>query len=96
MGPNLKLYLRHALKKAERDIEKKKESLKYKASKKRCNLYVKNFPDYWNEAQLRDLFTYYGEIENLRMEKSKLGNVYSFVCYKSPDSAAKAKEALNH
>jgi RNA recognition motif-containing protein len=71
MGQNMKLYLRHALKKADRDIEKKKESLKYKASKKRCNLFVKNFPDYWNEQQLNDLFSYYGDIENLKMERNR-------------------------
>ena len=96
LSPTQKLYLRPALKKAERDIEKKKESLRYKASKKRCNLYVKNFPDYWSESHLKDIFGQYGEIENLRMERSKLGKVYCLVCFKSPDSAANAKQALNH
>jgi len=39
-----KLYVRHAMNKGEREIEKKKDTIRYKASKKRCNLYVKNFP----------------------------------------------------
>jgi len=38
------LYVKEALKKEERQIEKTKEMLRYKNSKKRCNLYVKNFP----------------------------------------------------
>jgi polyadenylate-binding protein len=38
------LYVRDALKKQDRDMEKKKEQLRFKNSKKRCNLYVKNFP----------------------------------------------------
>lgn len=48
LGEN-KLYLRHAMKKADREADKKKEALKYKNSKKRCNLYVKNFPPSWGE-----------------------------------------------
>ena len=42
--PGCKLYVREALKKAEREIEKKKDQMRFKNSKKRCNLYVKNFP----------------------------------------------------
>ena len=38
------LYVKEALKKEERAMEKTKEMLRYKNSKKRCNLYVKNFP----------------------------------------------------
>jgi polyadenylate-binding protein len=38
------LYVKEALKKEERQMEKTKEMLRYKNSKKRCNLYVKNFP----------------------------------------------------
>lgn len=38
-----KLYVKPALSKKEREIEKQKNMLRYKNSKKRCNLYVKNF-----------------------------------------------------
>lgn len=44
MGNDLKLYVKAALSKDERQAEKEKEKLRYKNSKKRCNLYVKNFP----------------------------------------------------
>jgi hypothetical protein len=37
-------YAKPALSKQEREIEKKKDMMRYKNSKKRCNLYVKNFP----------------------------------------------------
>ena len=50
MGPDgkpMKLYIRHALSKKEREEEKLQETIRYKNSKKRCNLYVKNFPNTW-------------------------------------------------
>lgn len=40
----MKIYVKDALKKTERQQEKLKEMLRYKNSKKRCNLFVKNFP----------------------------------------------------
>lgn len=39
-----RLFVKHALKKAEREIQKVRDTIRYKASKKRCNLYVKNLP----------------------------------------------------
>ena len=60
-GSNLpKLYVRHAMNKGEREIEKKKETIRYKASKKRCNLYVKNFPTSWTEDDLKQYFSPFG------------------------------------
>jgi len=44
IDPEHKLYVREALKKNDREKEKLKELLKFKNSKKRCNLFVKNFP----------------------------------------------------
>lgn len=41
---DLTLYVKPALSKSEREAEKLKEMIRYKNSKKRCNLYVKNFP----------------------------------------------------
>lgn len=52
LDENHTLYVKEALKKAERAIEKKKEMLRYKNSKKRCNLYVKNFPPETTKEQL--------------------------------------------
>jgi polyadenylate-binding protein len=65
-----KLYLRPALKKAQREQEKKTEALRYKNSKKRCNLYVKNIPSSWTDVELRQVFGKYGEIEQIRVDKS--------------------------
>ena len=96
---NKRLYVKEALKKIDREAERLRETIKYKSSKKRCNLYVKGFPDNMTEDQLRDLFKQYGEIESLKMhppnEQKKL---YAFVCFQKPDQAASAKENLtiNH
>ena len=92
-----KLYVRHAMTKSEREIEKKKETIRYKASKKRCNLYVKNFPAAWSEDDLKQQFSQFGQIEKIRLEpKGKSGNSFAFVCYKTPDSAASAKQMLHN
>jgi len=95
-GKEIKLYIRPAMKENERKIEKIKETIKYKTSKKRCNLYVKNFPTDWTEENLRDLFKQYGEIENVRLDKGKAGNAYAFICFKQPDAAANAKNTLSN
>ena len=95
-GNDMKLYVRHALKKADRQLEKTRDTIRYKASKKRCNLYVKNFPTNWTEDDLRNLFQQYGEIEKIRLEKGQTGNSYAFVCFKQPDAAATAKQSLSN
>jgi RNA recognition motif-containing protein len=95
MGGELKLYVRHAMKKSDREIEKKRETLRYKTSKKRCNLYVKNFPNNWTDKELQTIFANFGEIENIKLEKGRNGN-FAFVCFKQPDSAALAKSTLNN
>jgi len=76
-----KLYLRPALKKAERELEKKKDLLKYKNSKKRCNLYVKGFPNHWKHDQVKQVFERFGDIENIRVDQSQNGNSFAFVCF---------------
>jgi RNA recognition motif-containing protein len=97
MPNNLKLYVRAAMKKQDRESEKMKETLRYKTSKKRCNLYVKNFPTDYGEAELKQLFDQFGPIEKIRVEKKgKAGNAFAFVCFKTPDAAASAKQALHN
>ena len=95
----LKLYVRAALKGAQRESEKIKETLRYKTSKKRCNLYVKNFPAEWGEAELKNLFDQFGPIEKIRVEpkgQTSSNNSYAFVCFKAPDAAASAKQTLHN
>jgi len=66
-GSELKLVVKHALKEYDRKKEKLRETIRYKQSKKRCNLYVKNFPNTWNEQTLTDIFKQYGDIEKIRL-----------------------------
>jgi len=96
MGNGLRLYVREALSKSQREQEKKMDTIKYKNSKKRVNLYVKNFPSTWTDNDLREIFQKYGEIENVRHEKGATGNAYAFVCFKQPDNCAAAKQALQN
>lgn len=95
MGNGLKLYIKTFLNKEEREKEKFIETIRYKNSKKRCNLYVKNFPPTMTEQQLTDLFKQYGEIEKVRLEKGFANNTYAFVCYKKPDACSLAKQELS-
>lgn len=67
------------------------ETIRYKSSKKRVNLYVKNFPSHWTDKELNEIFSKFGELENVRMEKGNTGNAYAFVCFKQPDACAAAK-----
>ena len=92
---NKKLYVKEALKKTDREAERLRETIKYKSSKKRCNLYVKGFPENMPEDDLRKLFAQYGEIESLRMHPpGDVKKLYAFVCFKKPDEASSAKENL--
>lgn len=61
------LYVREALKKSEREQEKKREMIRYKNSKKRCNLYVKNLSPEVKKEDLEKLFGEHGTIENVRI-----------------------------
>ena len=62
-----KLYVKEALKKSDREAERIRDTIKYKNSKKRCNLYVKGFPENVTEEELRQYFECFGEIESLRL-----------------------------
>jgi len=93
---NKKLYVKEALKKTDREAERLRETIKYKSSKKRCNLYVKGFPDTMQEEDLRKLFAQYGDIESLRMHPpGDAKKLYAFVCFKKPDEASSAKENIS-
>ena len=72
------------------------ETIRYKSSKKRVNLYVKNFPNNWTENEITQEFVKFGELENVRLEKGPTGNQYAFVCFKQPDACAQAKQTLSN
>ncbi len=88
------LYVRPALKKSEREKELQHEAYKYRASKKRCNLFVKNFTPDVTEQDLLDLFKNYGQVESLKLMHDKDNKFpYAFVCFKTPDEASQVKNA---
>jgi len=88
------LYVRDAKSKQDRVKELELETLKYKSSKKRCNLYVKNFDPTTTEEDLRNLFVQFGDIESLRLFQQKDNKMpYAFVCFKTPDAASSCKNA---
>jgi len=45
------------LKKTEREQEKKKELYKFKNSKRRCNLFVRNLPNETTKEELETIFS---------------------------------------
>ena len=95
IGPDnkpMKLYIRHFLSKKEREEEKLQETIRYKNSKKRCNLYVKNFPISWKQNDLENLFGPFGKIENIKLETNFQSNTFAFVCFEKPDACSQAKQ----
>jgi len=90
-----KMYVRAALPKSKRDAEKKKEFLKFKNSKKRCNLYVRNFPESWTDETLTEVFSKFGDIESKKLIAGRNGANYAFICFKQPDHAMEAKNVLS-
>jgi RNA recognition motif-containing protein len=67
-GTMKRLYVAEAKTKLQRQRAIEHESYKYKLSRKRCNLFVRNFPDFFTEADLRHNFLNFGEIESLRFQ----------------------------
>jgi len=56
------------------------------------NLYVKNLDESMDDAQLKDLFTPFGEITSASAPKDEKGRCkgFGFVCFTSPEQATKA------
>lgn len=96
LDENHTLYVKEALKKEEREIEKRKEMIRYKNSKKRCNLYVKNFPPTTTAEELKQLFSQYGTIENIKLFPQEGNALYAFVCFEKPEEAYQAKTTLHN
>jgi len=92
-----KLYVSEALKKS----QLAKEIFKFKNSKKRCNLFVKGFPQNVTEDQLKNFFEGIAgvdSIEKIKLEKDKNDETkakYAFVCFKSPDLANTVKQQIS-
>lgn len=90
-----KIYVKPFLSTEARKQEILRDAIKYKNSKKKCNLFVKNIPETCSEKDIRDLFGKYGDIESVRLfSKEKGKNPYCFVCFQRPDAASKAMSEL--
>lgn len=53
------------------------------------NIYVKDFPETWKEADLRKLFEPFGELGSVVIMKDPVGKGkgFGFVCFNSPEAA---------
>jgi polyadenylate-binding protein len=91
------LYVQPALTSIERQGVIRREQQRFKNSKKKCNLFVKNFPPEFTDENLRQLFGDHGEIESVKILPTHEGqpSCRAFVCFKQPDSAALARSKLH-
>jgi len=95
MGDGKKLYVQPALNLCKRQEQKLRETIKYKNSKKRCNLYVKNFDPKATEENMTEIFKEFGEIESVKLfPEGDCDKAYAFVCFKTPDQAQTALSTL--
>jgi len=75
---------------------------------KNCNLHIRNIPYDVNEEYLNEVFSTFGEIKSVKIQKyilvTKVNNEFKeyptskgfgFVCFNSEESAKKAKEEMN-
>ena len=95
-----KIYVQPAIPSDQRQAQVQREQQRFKNSKKKCNLFVKNFPNEYTEENLRELFGKFGVIESIKISKSKPEEnkqfgARAFVCFQSPDSAQQARANLH-
>jgi len=77
----------------------------YKSSRERdgnskdnfVSLYVKNFPDEWDESKLKELAAKYGEWKDCVIQRDDAGKSrgFGFINFKNSEDAKKAVEGLN-
>eukprot|EP00397_Hematodinium_sp_SG-2012_P016297 GEMP01016622.1.p1 GENE.GEMP01016622.1~~GEMP01016622.1.p1 ORF type:complete len:661 (+),score=163.45 GEMP01016622.1:198-2180(+) len=59
------------------------------------NLYVKNFPNEWEEADVQKIFAPFGKITSLAIKVDKKGRKFAFVNMESPEEAKRSIEGLH-
>jgi polyadenylate-binding protein len=66
-------------------------------TRKFTNVFVKNFPEEWDEAKLSEVFGAHGEISSIAImtKDDGKGKGFGFVAYKTPEAAESAVEAMN-
>ena len=96
-----KLYVQQAIPADQRQAQVLRDQIRFKNSKKKCNLFVKNFPASYTKERLHQLFSECGEIESIKViegtaEDGRSQGVRAFVCYKQPDAAAQARARFHN
>lgn len=101
-GTHFILYVNRAQKKVERtrDIKNRLDAAKSELVSKYqgMNLYVKNLDDSISDEFFKDLFAKFGAITSARIMRDPVDNTskgFGFVCYGSPEEAARALNELN-
>lgn len=76
----------------------RKERHSNSSDKKFTNVFVKNFGDELDEENFHTMFSEFGEITSSRVmsDDSGKGKGFGFVCFKEPESAEAAVNALNN
>lgn len=98
---DMEIFVARAQRKEEREKELRErfEQLKLERQKKYegVNLYVKNLNDDITEDRLREEFKDFGEISSCKIMVDSAGKSkgFGFVCFGSPDEAAKAVADMN-
>jgi len=86
----------------ERQLKSRKEYKEWKKNThkkyKGRNLYVKDFPDDWDQSQLLNLFSKFGKVTSARIMKNYKGESkgFGFVCFESETSASTALTKMNN
>jgi RNA recognition motif-containing protein len=62
-----KLYVQPAIPAQQRQAQVAREQQRFKNSKKKCNLFVKGFPNTFTTEDLQKLFEQFGEIESIKL-----------------------------
>ena len=83
------------------------QSIKMKETKSKCNLFIKNIPLTAKEEDLEKVFSKFGEITSIRIQKDKIENKdnkdkielvskgFGFVSFDKPEDAKKALEEMD-
>ncbi len=88
-----KLYVQPA---DQRQIVILREQQRFKEFKKKCNLFVRNFPEGFSVDELKFHFAPFGEIESIKILPSHdKPSIRAFVFFKQPNCAANARANLH-
>ena len=84
-------------KKLEVNKHEKKDKREPITTAKFNNLFVKNLASGTDDIKLRSMFSQYGEIESVLVQKDESGNFkdYGYVCFKLPEDAEKAMQEMD-